>query len=94
MTTDTHWRTMAGTNARAEAAAYAMELDDMPIGVALAVRGGFVFHATDRSFFPLDGQRFQHVHQVSRALYAFARGSAVRKPAGRARQGAARTANG
>ena len=37
----------------AEVAARAIELDDMPVGVALAVRGGFIFCATDRAFFPL-----------------------------------------
>ena len=65
-----------------EAAARAIELDDMPIGVALAVRGGFIFCATDRSFFPLDGQRFRHVNQVSRAVHTFARGLAPRQTGG------------
>jgi hypothetical protein len=55
--------------------AYAMEVDDMAIGVALAVRGGFVFHAIDRSYLALEGQRFRHVNQVSRVVRALRRGS-------------------
>lgn len=65
-----------------EAAARAIELDDMPVGVALAVRGGFIFCATDRTFFPLDGQRFRHVNQVSRAVHTFARDLAPRQAGG------------
>lgn len=68
--------------APAEAAARAIELDDMPVGVALAVRGGFIFCATDRTFFPLDGQRFRHVNQVSRAVHTLARGLPPRQSGG------------
>lgn len=66
----------------AEVAARAIELDDMPVGVALAVRGGFIFCATDRTFFPLDGQRFRHVNQVSRAVDTLARGLSPRRAGG------------
>jgi hypothetical protein len=53
--------------------AYCMEVDDMPIGVALSADSNLVFHATDRSFFSIDGRRFRHINQVSRAVRAVAR---------------------
>jgi len=79
--------------APADAAARAIELDDVPVGVALAVRGGFIFCATDRTFFPLDGQRFRHVNQVSRAVHTLARGLSER-PAGGAWRRSSRAAVG
>lgn len=53
--------------------AYAVELDGVAIGVALPVRGGYVFRTADTAFRALDGCRFRGVRQMRQAAGALRR---------------------
>lgn len=53
--------------------AYAVELDGVSVGVAIPVRGGYVFRTAERALMPLDGRRFRRVGQVRHAADALRR---------------------
>lgn len=53
--------------------AYALELDGVSVGVAIPVRGGYVFRTAELALLPLDGRRFRRVGQVRHAADALRR---------------------
>ncbi|QNT69849.1 hypothetical protein [Defluviicoccus vanus] len=58
--------------------AYAVELHGMAIGVAVPVRGGYVFRTAEPTYLVLDGRRFRRMSQMRHAAGALRR----EKPAG------------
>ena len=60
--------------------AYAVELHGMAIGVALPVRGGYVFRTAEPTYLVLDGRRFRRMSQMRHAVGALRR----EKPSGNA----------
>lgn len=47
--------------------AYAIEIRGRSAGIAVAERGGFIFHAADRAFRELDRRSFRRLRHVERA---------------------------
>lgn len=47
--------------------AFAIEIGGRSAGIAVAERGGFVFHAADRAFRELDRRSFTRLRHIERA---------------------------
>ncbi len=61
--------------------AYAIELDGVSIGVAMPVRGGYVFRTAESIYLPLDGRRFRRLSQMHHAAGTLRRGKMPMRPA-------------
>ena len=47
---------------------FAVEFDRRTVGIAVRVRGGFMFYASDRRFDRMDGQTFPRARAIERQL--------------------------
>ena len=53
--------------------AFAVELHGVAIGVAMPVRGGYVFRTAEPAYLVLDGRRFRRMSQMRHAAGALRR---------------------